>query len=314
MGREEKVTPVLVLVLAVAGISIAAPLIRVSEAHPLAIAIWRLGFSLLIVAGFLLATGSWRQWVLLDRRSLWLAAAAGVLLAVHFWSWNTSVDLTTVAASVVLVNLQVPIVALVGVFWLREAPDRRQWLGIALAIGGAILVASQDFEGAFRGDRRAIIGDGLALIGAVTAAGYYLAGRRLRRAVDLWLYVGLVYTACFVTLLVIAALVGAPVVAQPPRERAIFAALALGPMMLGHTGMNWALRYLPAYVVSLTVLGEPVGATLIAAMLPGIRETPTLTTLAGGTIILLGIAVTVGAQQVQRSRNPPTAAAPSPEP
>lgn len=285
--------PALVLVLAVLGISIAAPLVRLSEAHPLAIAIWRLGFSLVIVAGFLAATGGWRQWRTLDRRAVALAAAGGALLALHFWSWNTSVGLTTVTASVVLVNLQVPIVAAVGAIWLREAPTRLQWIGITLALLGALVVASPDIGGAFRDDRRALLGDGLALLGAATAAGYYLAGRRLRATIDLWPYVGLVYSACLLTLIAIAAVVGAPVIDQPPRELAIFAALAVGPMMLGHTGMNWALGYLPAYVVSLTVLGEPVGATILAALIPGIGEVPSLVTLIGGAIILGGIVLTM---------------------
>ena len=285
--------PALVLVLAVLGISIAAPLVRLSDAHPLAIAIWRLGFSLVIVAGFLVATGSWRQWRKLGRRSLAIAAVAGVLLALHFWSWNTSIGLTTVAASVVLVNLQVPIVATAGAIWLRESPNRLQWTGIALAMAGALIVAVPDIGGAFRDDRRALLGDALALVGAATAAGYYLAGRRLRTTVDLWPYVGLVYGACLVTLVLIAAIVRAPVLVQPPRELAIFAALAIGPMMLGHTGMNWALGYLPAFVVSLTVLGEPVGATILAAIIPGIGEVPSAVTLVGGAIILLGIVLTM---------------------
>ena len=285
--------PALVLVLAVLGISVAAPLVRLSDAHPLAIAIWRLGFSLVIVAGFLVATGGWREWRKLGTRDMAIAAGAGVLLALHFWSWNTSVGLTTVAASVVLVNLQVPIVAAVGALWLREAPTRLQWAGILLAMAGALVVASPDIGGAFRNDRAALLGDALALIGAATAAGYYLAGRRLRTTVGLWLYVGLVYGACLLTLMLIAALVGAPVVEQPPRELAIFAALAVGPMMLGHTGMNWALGHLPAYVVSLTVLGEPVGATILAAIIPGIGEVPSMLTLLGGSIILAGIVLTM---------------------
>jgi drug/metabolite transporter (DMT)-like permease len=92
-----------------------------------------------------------------------------------------------------------------------------------------------------------------------------------------------------------AVVVHAPVVGQPPRELAIFAALALGPMLLGHTGLNWALKYLPAYVVNLTLLGEPVGATILAAAIPGIREVPSRMTLVGGALILAGISVTARA-------------------
>jgi drug/metabolite transporter (DMT)-like permease len=159
---------------------------------------------------------------------------------------------------------------------------------------GAFVVAAQDFGGGAAGGSRALLGDALALVGAVTAALYYTVGRRLRATLDLWPYVGLVYGACLATLLALALVMRVPLAPQPPRELAIFAALALGPMMLGHTGMNWALKYLPAYVVNLTVLGEPVGATLLAALLPGIGEIPTAWTLAGGALILLGVLVAAG--------------------
>src|SRR3954465_6696303 len=96
----------LVLCLALIGLPFAGPLVRLSHAHPLAIAIWRLGFALIIIAIALVVTGSWRQWRRLDRLSVLIAVAAGVMLALHFWAWNASVNMTTVSASVVLVNMQ----------------------------------------------------------------------------------------------------------------------------------------------------------------------------------------------------------------
>jgi drug/metabolite transporter (DMT)-like permease len=283
--------PVLILALAMLGISFAGPLVRLSAAHPLAIAIWRLGFSLVIIAIALLLTGGWRQWRRLDRRSMAIAMGAGVMLALHFWSWNSSIALTTVAASVVLVNTQPAIVAVLSAGWLREPPGRRQWVGIGVAMLGAFVVAGPDLAGTSVGGH-ALLGDLLALIGAATAAIYFVSGRRLRSTLDIWPYVGLVYGTCFAVLIVIAWLVGAPVLHQPPREVGIFAALAIGPMLLGHTGLNWALKYLPAYVVNLALLGEPIGATLLAAGLPGIREVPGWATLCGGGLILAGIYVT----------------------
>lgn len=283
--------PGVVLVFSLLGISVAAPLVRLSHAHPVAIAAWRLGFSLLAVGVALALTGGWRQWSTLTPRGAAIAIGAGVLLALHFWSWNSSVGMTTVAASVVLVNLQPAIVAVVSALWLRERPSRRQSTAIGIAILGAIVVALPDVLAAraVGASARALAGDALALLGALTAALYYVAGRRLRGTLDLWPYVGLVYGACFVTLLVVAAAIDVPLLPQPPREVAIFAALAVGPMLVGHTGMNWALKYLPAYVVNLTVLGEPVGATLLAAVIPGIGELPTVATLAGGVLILAGV-------------------------
>jgi drug/metabolite transporter (DMT)-like permease len=283
-----------VLALALIGVSLSGPLVRLSHAHPLAIAAWRLGFTLAAVLLALALTGQWREWRRLHRRELAVAVAAGVTLALHFWSWNTSVALTSVAASVVLVNTQPVVVAALSVVWLREPPSRRQWLGIGIAMLGALVVAWPDLResGATGGHPRALLGDLLALVGALMAAIYFVAGRRLRRALGLWSYVGLVYGTCFVVLLLLAALADAHLAPQPARELGIFAALALGPMLLGHTGLNWALARSPAYVVNLTLLGEPVGATVIAALLPGIREVPGVATFAGGAIVLAGILLT----------------------
>lgn len=282
-------SPTAALFLALLGISFAAPLIRLSAAHPIVIALWRLGFTLVVVAVALVVTGGWRQWRTLARRDVLVALGAGVMLALHFWSWNASVALTSIAASVTLVNMQPAIVALLSARLVGEAPSVRQRWGIALAILGALVVAWPDLQAPAAPGRNPILGDLLALVGAVTASFYYLAGRRLRATLDLWPYVGLVYTACFVTLLACAVALRLPLAPQPPRELALFAGLAIGPMLLGHTGMNYALRYLPAFVVNLTVLGEPVGATLLAWALPGIGEVPGLFTLLGGGILLGGV-------------------------
>lgn len=304
--------PAVVLVLSLLGISTAAPLVRLSHADPLAIAAWRLAFSLLVVGAALARTRGWRQWARLRTADLAVALGAGVLLAMHFWSWNASVGLTTIAAAVVLVNMQPAFVALASALWLGERPRRRQVVGIGVAIVGAFVVALPDMlaPAAVGAARNPPLGDALALVGAVTAALYYTAGRRLRQTLDLWPYVGLVYGACFITLAVMCLARRTPLVGLAPREYAIFAALAAGPMLLGHTGMNWALRFLPAYVVNLTVLGEPVGATMLAAVVPGIGERPTAATVAGGALLLAGVLATTGGPRAtppagERSTDPP---------
>lgn len=285
-----RVPPLLVLVVALLGISASGPLVRLSSASAIAIAVWRLGLSLVVVAVALAVTGSWRELRRLRAGDLAIALGAGVMLGLHFWMWNASLRLTTVAAAVVLVNMHPPVVALASAVWLRERPVRQQWIGIALAMLGALVVAWGDASRA-PSDAAAnpLLGDLLALGGAFTVALYFVSGRHLRATLGLWPYVALVYGSAFCTLTVIAIVLGVPLAGYPPRELAIFAALAAGPMLLGHTGMNYALRYLPAYVVNLTVLGEPVGATLLALLIPAIREVPATATLIGGAISLGGI-------------------------
>ena len=282
--------PWFVLFFSLLAISTSGPLVRASFADPLAIAVYRLGFSLVVVAAALAVTGTWRELRRIRPAELLIASGAGAMLALHFWSWNASVHLTTVAASVVLVNMHPPIVALVSVAWLHEKPRPMQWAGIAIAMLGATIVAASDAGSLTHGgSSRALLGDGLALLGAITVALYFVAGRRLRGSYSLWPYVAVVYGAAFIVLVAIAASRSVPLTGYPPRELWIFAALAAGPMLIGHTGMNYALRYLPAYIVNLTVLGEPVGATIIAFAVPSIREIPATGTVIGGLVTLAGI-------------------------
>ncbi len=304
---ESPASAFLVLAASLVGISFAAPLVRLSSSSALVIAAWRLGLSLVIVAIALLTRGEWRALVRVPRVNLMLAGGAGVLLALHFWSWNASLRFTSVAASVSLVNLQPVIIAIVSARWLGEQPGRRGWVGIGIAVIGALIVGLADVPGGPRGiatallggvtaddgsgRSRALFGDALALVGAATAAVYYLIGRRVRQSLALWPYVALVYGAAFATCIALAVVTRSVLWPQPPSELAIFTGLAIGPMLMGHTGMNWALGHLPAYIVNLTTLGEPIGATVLAALLPGIAETPGLGTLAGGALVLCGVLV-----------------------
>jgi drug/metabolite transporter (DMT)-like permease len=283
------------LALAIVGMSCAAPLVRLSTSAPLTIAFWRMLLSLVAVAIALVAGGSWREWRGVRARDLEWCAAAGGLLALHFWSWNASLRLTSVAASVVLVSLQPVIVLPLAARWLNEHTTREQRSGILVAVCGAAIIAAGDgvtsLLGGFQ-SARALTGDLLAIVGAATGAGYYLIGRRMRATLSLWPYVAIVYTSCALVLALAAGATGAPLWAVEPREFAIFAGLALGPMLLGHTGLNWALGHAPASLVNVAVLGEPVGATVLAWLLPGIAERPPWSALLGGGLVLAGLVLT----------------------
>lgn len=281
--------PGLALGLAVAAVSWAGPLIRFSHAPALAIAAWRLVFSVACIAVVVAVVGGLGEWRRLSRRDLGFAVGAGVMLAAHFWSWIASLEYTTVASSVVLVSTQPIFVGILSATLLGERPTALQWTGIVVAVAGAGVIGWGDMT---RG-AAPLFGDALAVAGAVFASGYYVVGRSLRQRLGLWAYTGVVYGIAAVALLGAAWGTATPLVGYAPREWVIFALLALGPMMLGHTGVNYALRYIRAYTANLALLGEPVGATLLAWLLPAIHEVPSLQTVAGGVLILAGIALGV---------------------
>ncbi len=277
-----------VLFVSILAMSWAAPLIRFTEAPALAISFWRLALSLPLIGLLLSMRGEWGEVRSLGSREWFIAGVAGVFLALHFASWIASVSLTSVAASVALVATQPVWVALLAIGFLGERPAPGQWLGIVLAVVGAAVIGWGDLEGG----SDPLLGDALALAGAVFVACYYVIGRHLRQRIGIWPYVMVVYGLAMVTLAVAAAIAGVSLLGPfSSTDWLVFAGLALGPMMIGHTAQNWALRYLPAHAVNLTLLGEPVGATLIAFLLPAIAETPTPMTVAGGAFILVGIAL-----------------------
>lgn len=280
--------PGMALFVAVAAVSFAGPLVRFSTAAALVISAWRLLFSVGIIGLVLLGRRRFLGGTCLGRKDWLLAGAAGILLAGHFWAWVASIQLTTVASSTVLVSTQPLFVGVLSVAFLKEHPARRQWLGIGVAVVGATVIGWGDFGSG----REAFLGDALALSAGLMAAGYFTIGRSLRRRLDIWVYTFLVYGAAAVPLTL--AVLGSPGLAMTGyslKNWAVFLGLAAVPMMLGHTGINYALRYLPAYVANLASLGEPIGATLIAWLLPAIGETPPLQTLLGGCLILVGIAL-----------------------
>jgi drug/metabolite transporter (DMT)-like permease len=279
-----------VLTAAVIAMSWAGPLIRFTTAPALAISAWRLTISTAFIAMVLLFRPSAWRGINLTAREVALAMLAGALLAMHFWTWVTSLAYTTVASSVVLVSMQPLFVAIFSVTLLREKPGTAQWVGIAIAVVGACIIGWGDFGAG----SRAMFGDGLALSGAAFGAGYYVIGRALRKRLDLWLYIGLVYGIAAAFLMAAAFIrTDVALTGYNGRDWLIFFALAAGPMMIGHTGVNYALRYVPAYLANLVTLGEPVGATIIAWALVSIHEVPGPQFLFGGFLVLSGILIGV---------------------
>lgn len=283
------VPPALVIAVAILGVSWASILVRWSGASAYVLAFWRLALSLGVVGAALTFTHGWRQLVEVRRSDLVLLALAGALLAFHFVTFFTSLELTTVASATLFVNLHPLFSAGLSVLVLRERPARGEWVGILVAIAGAAVIGGASLAM----NPGAVKGNMLALVGAVLVAGYFVIGRLLRQGLGIWAYAGWVYFFAALILLPFILGRGETLVDYPARDWWIFVGLAAGPMLLGHTGFNWALRYVRAYIVNLAVLGEPIGAGLLAWWLLGGQEVPGPSTVLGGALILLGLAISV---------------------
>ncbi|MDB9278984.1 DMT family transporter [Halorubrum ezzemoulense] len=294
MTSNPAVSPKAALATAVAAVSAGAILVRLSEAPSSVAAFYRVLFTTVPLG----AVAAWRYRADLARirpRDLAFAALSGVALAVHFAAWFESLRWTSVAASVTLVQAQPVFVALGAWLLLRERVTRRMAAGIAVAVGGMVSMSFGDFLSGVAVGPRPLYGNALALTGAVAAAGYVLAGRSLRQRISLVPYVTVVYGVCVLVLLLFVLAAGHPLTGYPPREWLLFVGLAAGPGLLGHTVLNWALAHLESSVVSVSLLGEPVGATLLAVAF--LSETPTPATVVGGCVVLLGIYVTAAADR-----------------
>ncbi len=275
-------SPLVVLIVAVLATTYAGPVVRLAAAPAIAIAFWRLVLVLPVTGTLAL-----REPRTLNRGMVGLLILSGLLLAAHFWTWIASLRFTSVASSVVLVSLKPIFVWGIAAAWLGEHPGKRERWGILLAVVGAVLIGAGDAALSFGH----LTGDLLALAGALTAAGYYTIGRRARATVGVWTYATLVYGVAAVALGLLAATVHAPLLGHSTTDWAVMASLAAGPMLIGHTGMNYALKHFRATTVNVAALGEPVGAALIAWLVPAIAETPPPTAILGGLVVLVGIAL-----------------------
>lgn len=280
------------LALGLFGVSWSAVLVRLADAPAPSIAFWRLLLSVAVLAPFLVGSGQLRELRRLEPPDWLLVGGAGVVLAAHLIAWFLSLEYTSVASSTVLVTAHPLFVGLFSALWLGEAPARAEWAGILLAVTGAAAVGWGDLAGG----PDPLLGDLLALSGAVLTALYFVLGRRLRGRLGLWSYVVPVYAVAAVAAGLFVAGSGGPFAGWGLPTWGFLAAMALGPMLMGHTSFNWALEHVRAYVVSVVVLLEPVGATLLAVLVLGRGEVPGPVTVAGGAAVLAGVWLSIRAR------------------
>lgn len=291
-------TTLWVLVAAIAAVSLAPIFVRLADAPGVVVAAYRMAIASLVVIP-LTVRGLRRT--RLDRRTAISTVFAGALLAIHFATWITSLSFTTVVASVTLVTT-VPIwMALFSWWFLGQAPSLTTLIGVLVAVAGGATIAFGD-AGAGTASRP-LLGNALALIGAISVTGYLMLGRTAQRAgLGLNAYAGAAYGVAALLLLPLPALLGMSYVAYPAETFVWMALLALVPQLIGHTGINFAMKHLDPTLVSTTLLMEPVGAAVLALTLFG--EVPSILTVAGAALLLVGLVLTVRARPDHRPTKP----------
>lgn len=275
----------LAIIIAVVAVSFSAIFIRwVDEAQPLAIAAYRLGFTTLVLLPFALSQR--QEFQEIERRDFGIMVAIGVVLAAHFAFWITSIEETSVASSVILVTSHPLFVGIISHYYFKEKLSLTNAIGIIVAFSGIIILSIGDWGLGgtnFRGDM-------FALVGAFAAGTYILGGRQIRKTYSLITYVFIVYAVCTVVLFLTCIVLSVPLYSFPRNDWVLFILMALIPGILGHTVYNWTLRYVKASVVSVSLLGEPIGSSILAVFL--LSEVPTIYIVIGGAIVLAGIYLT----------------------
>lgn len=287
--------PYLGIALAVVSVSTAAVFISWSTSPFITIALYRLALASLILAPFAFFDAR-KSFAALARRDILAMIGVGAILATHFALWIGSLKIesvrVSVASSVILVTSHPLIVGLLSHFVLRERLNTRMALGIILGFGGVVVIAIADSS-----VRSASLGgDLLAFLGGVAAGFYLLAGRQYRQRIPLFAYAFVVYASATAVLFLYAVLLRESLlpVGDVGREVALFLAMAVIPQIGGHTLYNWTLRWVPAPVVSLSLVGEPIGSSLLAWVL--LNQTPGVAVGFGGALALLGIYLTAVGQ------------------
>lgn len=271
----------LLLAIAIIFISFAAVFVKWSDAPATVISMYRMYLSSLFLLPFVyvyrkdLAKISIKKWILL--------IIAGMFLALHFALWFESLKLTSVANSTIILTLQ-PIVALIGGYFIfKERTNRTTLLTLAIAIIGIVMVSWDDFD---LQQPSALLGNFLSFLSVLAVVGYLFIGQSNVRGISHWVYSFIVFFVAGVTLHVYNIIIDTPIIGYEGKEWGIFLLLAIFPTV-AHVIFNYLLNFVNSSTISMSILGEPVGATFLAFFI--LNETITLLQLIGGLIVLFGV-------------------------
>lgn len=291
--------PVIGLIVGILAVSTASILIRLAqrEAPSYVIAAGRLTLSAIILLPF--AARNLKTDVRnIPHKYVFLLGLAGLFLGLHFATWITSLEYTSVASSVVIVTTAPLWVALFSPIFLKEKITRWILFGLGISLVGSVIVGVNS-ACAFTsgkliclpllsmGSSEMVFGNLLALAGAFFSAGYLIIGRRVRNSLNLVSYTFVVYATAAIVLVALVIITGQTILGYSKVTYLILLGLAIVPQLIGHTSFNWALKYLSAALVSIALLGEPIGTVLLSFTF--LKEVPTIFEIVGGVLILLGI-------------------------
>jgi drug/metabolite transporter (DMT)-like permease len=273
---------IILLLFGIVAISTASIFIKLCDAPALIISTYRMVLASLILMPWAGYQKVWRGW---EKKDVAWLIFSGILLSLHFAFWIASLKYTSVASSVVLVTTHPIFVGIGSWLFLKERLGLNLILGIGLSVIGSGLIGYGDMALS----EKALMGDGLAILGALAASGYFLVGRKMRKNQDLLAYIFPVYSTAGLVLIVLSLFFRKPFFGYSSTTYLLFFLLAIVPQLIGHTTFNWALKYLPASMVAITILGEPIGSTILAYFILG--EGLTFWKILGGVSIFIGILI-----------------------
>ncbi|MDM8100111.1 DMT family transporter [Oceanobacillus oncorhynchi] len=281
--RQSAFNPKAAVVIGVFSISTSAILVRLATEAPASIiANYRLLFAVLLLLPFILFHYK-HEFKRISTKNWWLSILAGIFLALYFILWFESLNYTSVASSVVLISLQ-PIFAFIGTYFIfGERFSSGAIISIFIVLLGGLIIGSGDFQ--LSGE--VIYGDMLALLGAIAVTIYFLSGQHVRKNVSLITYTFIVYGISTVILTLFNLIRQESFFSYPANHWWIFIALAIIPTFLGHSLFNWSLKWLSTSTISMAIVFEPIGASILAFLI--LNETPTWAQFLGGTIIVFGL-------------------------
>lgn len=273
----------LILAAGILVISFAGVFVAMADAPAIIIAFYRMFFTIAVLTPVFIYRKDCRFELFFDRRPVII----GFFLAIHFILWVTAFEYTAVANAVIFIALQPLFTLIFERLWAKEDLRPGIYRGLFIAITGSIIVGAGDLNNLFASIR----GDTLAIMAAFFAGLYLFSGRSLRKKLDYFPYIYTVYTYATAFLLIAVIFSGYSFTGYSQTNWLLFIGLALGPTVIGHSVLNLAVRYVPATLVSTTIIGEPVLTSLLAWILLGDKIPPL--TIVGGTFIIYGLLYTM---------------------